>query len=94
MRRTAPSTRSSSIRFASPNSDFEAKVNAFYQEHPTLHGGYAPFCKHIFMPNFAGLPSGTAAITPENEHLLRSTYEARTEKELPVLVRVCCLCTS
>jgi hypothetical protein len=42
------------------------------------------------MPNFAGLPSGTAAITPENEHLLRSTYEARTEKELPVLVR--CLC--
>lgn len=41
------------------------------------------------MPNFAGLPSGTAAITPQNEPLLRSAYEARTEKELPVLVRAC-----
>jgi hypothetical protein len=26
-------------------------------------------------------------ITKENEHLLRSLYEARTEKELPVLRR-------
>lgn len=64
-------------------------MNAFYREHPTLHEGYAPFCKHVFMPNFAGLPSGTAAITPENEPLLRTAYEARTEKELPVLVRKC-----
>jgi hypothetical protein len=66
--------------------EFEAKVNEFYREHPTLADGYAPFCKHVFMPNFAGLTSGTAPITPENEHLLRSLYEARTEKELPVMV--------
>lgn len=31
--------------------------------------------------------SSTAKITAENEHQLRSAYEARTEKELPVLVR-------
>ena len=27
----------------------------------------------------------TIKITPENEHLLKSGYEARTEKELPVM---------
>ena len=67
--------------------DFEATVNEYYQANPTLADGYAPFCKHVFMPNFAGLTAGTAPITPENEHLLRSVYEARTEQELPVMVR-------
>lgn len=28
-----------------------------------------------------------AEITPDNEHLLKTAYEARTEKELPVLKR-------
>lgn len=71
-----------------PPSEFEEQVNAYYQANPTLVDGYAPFCKHIFMPNFAGLRSGTSPITSENVHLLRSVYEARKEKELPVLVRV------
>lgn len=26
-------------------------------------------------------------ITPQNEHLLKTVYEARTEKELPILLR-------
>jgi hypothetical protein len=39
------------------------------------------------VPNFAGLTSGTIEITPENEQHLRTVYEARTDKELPVLVR-------
>lgn len=85
MRQFAPEYGGSRIEMAP--AEFEAKVNAFYQANPTLADGYAPFCKHVFMPNFAGLTSGTAPITPENEHLLRSTYEARTEKELPVLIR-------
>lgn len=72
-----------------PPAEFEAKVNAYYHANPNLADGYAPFCKHIFMPNFAGLTAGTAPITPENEHLLRSVYEARTEQELPVMVRAC-----
>jgi hypothetical protein len=69
--------------------EFEAKVNEYYQANLTLADGYAPFCKHVFMPNFAGLTAGTAPITPGNEHLLRSVYEARTEQELPVMVRSC-----
>jgi len=53
-----------------------------------LKDGYAPFCKHLFMKNF--IPSATLTtlpITPDNEHLLRTKYAARTEKELPVLTR-------
>eukprot|EP00457_Paulinella_chromatophora_P014659 gb/GEZN01015121.1/.p1 GENE.gb/GEZN01015121.1/~~gb/GEZN01015121.1/.p1 ORF type:complete len:252 (+),score=32.36 gb/GEZN01015121.1/:97-756(+) len=53
-----------------------------------LVDGYAPFCKHIFMPNFLPkLPPASVPITPENEPLIRSKYEARTDKELAVLVR-------
>lgn len=49
--------------------------------------GYAPFCKHVFIENFAGVLNAVAEITPQNEHLLKSVYEARNEKELPVLKR-------
>jgi hypothetical protein len=52
-----------------------------------LKDGYAPFCKHVFLPNFAKTISGTLEITKENEHLLQSGYQKRTEKELPVLTR-------
>jgi hypothetical protein len=53
-----------------------------------LKPGYAPFCKHVFVRNpFASVKTAVLAITPENSHLLRSAYEARTEKELPVLQR-------
>lgn len=48
---------------------------------------YAPFCKHVFLDNFAGCAAAVLAITPENAHLLKSGYHARTEKELPVLTR-------
>ena len=68
--------------------DFEAKVNELFAS--GKHGlvdGYAPFCKHIFIPNIAGVMRTTLEITPENEAHLRSAYEARTEKELPVLSR-------
>ena len=61
-------------------------VNHFY--HPdNLKNGYAPFCKHIFVPNFTGAKISTIQITDQNEHLIRTAYEARTEKELPVLRR-------
>ena len=57
------------------------------EESGDTHHGYAPFCKHLFVPNFTPAASAYAAITPENRHLLRSGYEARTEEELPVLIR-------
>ena len=66
----------------------EAKINDMYEsgQHP-LVDGYAPFCKHLFVPNFVGARLNYLEITPENESLLRSGYEARTEQELGVLVR-------
>jgi len=52
-----------------------------------LHEGYAPFCKHLFVPNHTATKAGVAKITPENEHLLRSGYEARRSDEKKVLTR-------
>lgn len=52
-----------------------------------LVDGYAPFCKHIFVPNFAEVKRTIVPITPENTATLVTGYEARTEKELAVLSR-------
>eukprot|EP00667_Euglena_gracilis_P028966 EG_transcript_37606 len=79
--------------------EFERRVNVCYEEAraaaatsgnewPGLVAGYAPFCKHLFMPNF--LPDcyvPVAEITDENRHLLRTGYNARKPEELPVLER-------
>ena len=37
-----------------------------------LAEGYAPFCKHVFVPNFTSAQLSTLRITKYNEHLLRS----------------------
>lgn len=77
---------------------FMEKVLSYYEERKTLEvefedrpalvDGYAPFCKHIFMPNFLqDVKVPVLAIDESNEALLKSRYEARTEKELPVLIR-------
>lgn len=66
---------------------FENIVNQRYREE-NLVDGYAPFCKHIFIENdFTNATVNILEITPENEKHLRSRYEARNEKELPVLTR-------
>jgi len=57
-------------------------VNARYDE-KNLKDGYAPFCKHIFIENdFTEAQTCVLPITEENEHLLRTKYEARTDKEV------------
>ena len=67
--------------------EFEDIVNSRYHE-SNLKDGYAPFCKHIFVENdFTDAVVNVLPITPENESKLRSKYEARNEKELPVLAR-------
>lgn len=45
--------------------------------------------QHLFIPNtfLPDLRTPVVEITKENEHLLRTRYEARSEKELPVLSR-------
>jgi hypothetical protein len=35
------------------------------------HHSYAPFCKHLFVPNFTGAKVGAVTITDSNKHLLR-----------------------
>ena len=52
-----------------------------------LVDGYAPFCKHVFVPNFVDAKVATVEITKENEHLLKSGYSARSANELAVLTR-------
>lgn len=52
-----------------------------------LKEGYAPFCKHIFVENLTETKNAILPITQDNQHLLQTAYEARTEKELPVLRR-------
>lgn len=70
-----------------PVAEFEDRVNEYLEKGSPLHDGYAPFCKHLFIPNFAGVEGAIVPITPENEHKLKSGYEARTPKELAVLCR-------
>jgi len=69
----------------------EQLINQRYIEmggEKSLEPGYAPFCKHLFVPNpFASIKSGVVEITPEIQHKIHSAYEARTEKELAVLQR-------
>ena len=66
--------------------EFERLVEKQYDS-KLLKDGYAPFCKHLFIENFTETPVYYAKIDSSNEHLLKTTYEARTEKELPVLRR-------
>lgn len=67
---------------------FEDFVNSeFHAKSLALVDGYAPFCKHIFMPNFAGIKCGYAEISKENERLIKSCYESRKEDELAVLIQ-------
>ena len=66
--------------------DFEKRSNELYQK-AELKDGYAPFCKHVFIENFTETTQSVVEVTPENEKLLQTAYEARTEKELPVLKR-------
>ena len=73
-------------RIAGDKAEFLRFVN---EEHvrgaAPLVDGYAPFCKHVFVPNRFASKGAALPITPENESLLRSEYEARTPKELPVI---------
>ncbi|ETV94162.1 hypothetical protein H310_12162 [Aphanomyces invadans] len=67
---------------------FEAKINELFDNNDVaLVDGYAPFCKHLFVPNFVGARLSSATITPDNAHLLQSDYISRVPTELPVLTR-------
>ena len=69
-----------------PIEEFTEHCDAFYKENPSkLIDGYAPFCKHLFIPNWTSALVGSVKITDENREHLRSGYEARRSNELAVL---------
>ncbi len=73
-------------------SEFERIVNErFHNSNNSdlvLQDGYAPFCKHLFLRNdFTNAVLNVLPITDDNEHLLRTKYMARSDKEFPVLIR-------
>jgi len=73
--------------FSLPVAEFEDIVNSRFEE-ANLKDGYAPFCKHIFLVNdFTDAKVNVLPLTKENEHLVRTEYAARSDKELPILQR-------
>ena len=68
-------------RILVPQDEFTATINRLASL-PDLVDGYAPFCKHVFVPNFTGAKATCLPITDANRSLLQSGYQARTEKEV------------
>ena len=57
------------------------------QQGCALVDGYAPFCKHLFVPNMVGAKLGALVITNENRQHLQCGYSQRRPEELAVLTR-------
>ncbi len=76
--------RRNTIQDCSP----EQFVQRLNEEAPVaVLDGYAPFCKLHVHRNWTSTRCMTIPIDEGNRHLLRSAYEARNSRELPVLVR-------
>ncbi|OHT04732.1 hypothetical protein TRFO_06161 [Tritrichomonas foetus] len=71
--------------------DFTNQVRSFIAEHGGFDKcsveGYAPFCRHVFIPNNTDARVDAVKITDELLPKIKSGYRARTPKELPVLCR-------
>lgn len=88
----SPSSKGSSAKLDVTAEEFEDVLNNYiHDEGYELREGYAPFCKHVFLPNVNKGKGGgpltmgrvnTVEITDDNEDLIRTEYEARTEKEV------------
>lgn len=63
------------------------KIHEAHHNGAELCPGYAPFCKHIFVPNFVDARVGNMEITEENKSLIVSGYDKRRPEELAVLSR-------
>jgi hypothetical protein len=67
--------------------EFVARIHEAHKQGAPLVDGYAPFCKHIFVPNFVGAKLGALEITDANRPLLQSGYTKRRPEEMAVLTR-------
>ena len=77
---------SAGTRMTCDKQHFVNRVHEMYKE-SGLVDGYAPFCKHVFVPNEYDCTVGALPITDENKHLLRSGYTRRRPEEFAVLTR-------
>ncbi|GFR41582.1 hypothetical protein Agub_g2303, partial [Astrephomene gubernaculifera] len=66
---------------------FVQRIQEEFDKGSPLVDGYAPFCKHIFVPNFVGARLGALRVTPDNASKLRSGFTRRRPEELAVLSR-------
>lgn len=70
---------------------FVSKINELYlnkNNNIKLIDGYAPFCKHLFIPNFVkNIKDSILEINNDNILYLKSEYNSRRKEELAVLVR-------
>jgi Protein of unknown function (DUF3228) len=67
--------------------EFVRRVHEYHEVDSPLLDGYAPFCKHVFVPNFVGAKTGCIKITADNKLHIETAYEARSKDELAVLSR-------
>mmetsp|Transcript_12985 Transcript_12985/g.37348 ORF Transcript_12985/g.37348 Transcript_12985/m.37348 type:complete len:249 (-) Transcript_12985:1700-2446(-) len=80
----------SGTRFSCDRKAFVDRVHqvAEKQGPSGLVEGYAPFCKHVFVPNeYDDVTVSAVAITDENRRLLETTYARRRPEEFAVLTR-------
>jgi Protein of unknown function (DUF3228) len=77
----------SGTRISFDKAEFVGKVQEHHEVDAPLVDGYAPFCKHIFVPNFVGARTGSIPITADNMQHIETAYEARSKEELAVLSR-------
>ena len=74
-------------QWASPVVKHTLKVATNLDQGSPLADGYAPFCKHVFVPNFVGARLGALPITGSNRQHLQCGYSRRRPEELAVLTR-------
>ena len=71
--------------------EFMTAVRAFIADNGGFDAcskpGYAPFCRHVFVPNTTDATVDCVEITPEIEGKIKSGYHARRPDELSVLCR-------
>lgn len=77
----------SGTRISFDKAEFVRRIHEAHAAGAPLVDGYAPFCKHVFVPNFVDAKLGTLEITDGNKHLLQSGYSKRRPEELAVLTR-------
>jgi len=78
----------SGSRLTCDKAQFVDKVHAVHKTTGKLVDGYAPFCKHVFIPNeYDDVTVSALPITDANRHLLETAYARRRPEEFAVLTR-------